>query len=272
MEIAKEELQATNEELTTLNDELRNRNLELGLVNSDLTNLLSSIKIPIIILDNELRIRRFTTIAEKVMNLIPTDVGRPLSDIKTNLELPQLEQIILEVNTSLIIKEIEVTDQWGRWYSLNIRPYKSLENKIDGVVMTLFDINTMKPSLEQLQDLRDYIAIIETIREPFLVLDGELQVKLANSSFYRIFQATPSETEDRNIFSLGDGQWDIPMLRALLEEILPKNSCFQDFKVEYDFPKIGHKVILLNARRIAGAGKLTPLILLSFADITTGPN
>jgi two-component system, chemotaxis family, CheB/CheR fusion protein len=268
METAKEELQATNEELTTVNDELRNRNLEINQVNNDLNNLLSIINIPIVILGNDLRIRRFTAMAEKVLNLIPTDAGRPLSDIKPNIDLPQLEQMILEVVDTLVIQELEVQDRWGRWYSLCIRPYKTFDNKIDGVVMTLFDINTLKPSLEQLQDSRDLVAIVETIREPFLVLDAGLRVKLANPSFYRIFQVTPSDTKNQLIFTLGNGQWDIPVLRALLEEILPKNTSFQDFKVDHHFQQIGHKVMLLNARRIVGEGNLTPLILLSFEDIT----
>jgi two-component system CheB/CheR fusion protein len=268
METAKEELQATNEELITVNDEIRNRNAEVNQVNNDLNNLLSSTNIPLIILGNDLRIRRFTAIAEKVMNLIPTDVGRPLSDIRPNFELPRLEEMILEVIDTLKIKEQEVQDRWGHWYSLCIRPYKTFENKIDGVVMTLFDINTLKPSLDQLQESRDYMAILETIREPFLILDAQFRVKLANQAFCRTFQVAPSETENQVIFSLGDGQWDIPLLRALLEEILPKNSSFHDFKVEHHFPKIGHRVMLLNARRIVGEGNLTPFISLAFEDIT----
>jgi two-component system CheB/CheR fusion protein len=168
----------------------------------------------------------------------------------------------------LKIKEQEVQDRWGHWYSLCIRPYKTFENKIDGVVMTLFDINTLKPSLDQLQESRDYMAILETIREPFLILDAQFRVKLANQAFCRTFQVAPSETENQVIFSLGDGQWDIPLLRALLEEILPKNSSFHDFKVEHHFPKIGHRVMLLNARRIVGEGNLTPFISLAFEDIT----
>ncbi|HEX3046747.1 MAG TPA: chemotaxis protein CheB [Bacillota bacterium] len=268
METAKEELQATNEELVTVNEEIRNRNAEVNLVNNDLSNLLSSTNIPIVILGNDLRIRRFTTMAEKVMNLIPTDVGRPLSDIRSNIELPQLEEMIREVIDTLAIREQEVQDRWGRWYSLCIRPYKTFDNKIDGVVMTLFDINTLKPNLDQLQESRDYMAILETIREPFLILDAGFRVKLANQAFCRTFQVAPSETENQVIFSLGNGQWDIPMLRALLEEILPKNSSFHDFKVEHTFPKIGHRVMLLNARRIVGEGHLTPFISLAFEDVT----
>jgi two-component system CheB/CheR fusion protein len=268
METAKEELQATNEELITVNEEIRNRNAEVNLVNNDLNNLLSSTNIPIVILDNNLRIRRFTAMAEKVMNLIPTDVGRPLSDIRPNIELPRLEEMIREVIDTLVIKEQEAQDRWGRWYSLCIRPYKTFENKIDGVVLTLFDINTLKPNLDQLQESRDYMAILETIREPFLILDAGFRVKLANQAFCRTFQVAPSETVNQVIFDLGNGQWDIPMLRALLEEILPKNCSFHDFKVEHHFPKIGHRVMLLNARRIVGEGHLTPFISLAFEDIT----
>jgi two-component system CheB/CheR fusion protein len=268
METAKEELQATNEELITVNDEIRNRNAELNLVNNDLNNLLSSTNIPIIILGNDLRIRRFTIMAEKIMNLIPGDVGRPLSDIRPNIELPQLETMIREVMATLMVKEQEVQDRSGRWYSLCIRPYKTFENKIDGVVITLFDINTLKPSLGQLQEARDYMAILETIREPFLILDAGLRVKLVNQAFCRTFQVGPPETENQVIFDLGNGQWDIPMLRALLEEILPKNSSFQDFQVEHHFPKIGRRVMLLNARRVVGEGNLTPFILLAFEDVT----
>ncbi|HBE80840.1 MAG TPA: hypothetical protein DDW65_24095 [Firmicutes bacterium] len=268
METAKEELQATNEELITVNDEIRNRNTELNQVNNDLNNLLSSTNIPIIILDRNLRIRRFTVMAEKIMNLIPGDVGRPLSDIRPNIELPHLEEMIREVMDTLMVKEQEVQDRLGRWYSLCIRPYKTFENKIDGVVITIFDINTLKPSMEQLQESRDYIAILDTIREPFLILDAGLRVKLANQAFCRTFRVAPSETENQVIFDLGNSEWDIPMLRALLEEILPKNSSFHDFKVEHFFSKIGRRVMLLNAQRVIGEGNLTPFILLAFEDIT----
>jgi hypothetical protein len=93
-------------------------------------------------------------------------------------------------------------------------------------------------------------------------------VKLANRSFYQTFRVSPAETEHQSIFALGNGQWNIPALRALLKKILPKDTSFSDFKVEHDFPLIGRKVMLLNARRVIGEGKLTPLILLAFEDIT----
>src|SRR5689334_3770302 len=105
LETAKEELQSTNEELTTLNEELQSRNEELSRLNSDLRNLLSSVNIPIIMLGNDFRIRRFTPVTEKVMNLIPTDIGRPISDIKSNLRIPDLKQIVGRVLDSLEIQD-----------------------------------------------------------------------------------------------------------------------------------------------------------------------
>ena len=141
LETAKEELQSTNEELTTVNEELQNRNDELTQLNNDLSNLLSSVNLPIVMLGNDLRVRRFTPMAEKVMNLIPTDIGRPITDIKPNLRVPDLKSSISHVIESLEVQEDEVEDINGRWYSMRIRPYRTLDNKIDGVVIVLLDLN-----------------------------------------------------------------------------------------------------------------------------------
>src|SRR5439155_14694016 len=135
LETAKEELQSTNEELMTVNEELQNRNDELSQLNNDLNNLLGSVNIPIIMLGNDLRIRRFTPMAEKVINLIPTDIGRPITDIKPNLKITDLRQSIARVIETLEIYEHDVEDNNGRCYSMRIRPYRTLENKIDGVVI-----------------------------------------------------------------------------------------------------------------------------------------
>jgi two-component system CheB/CheR fusion protein len=144
METAKEELQSTNEELTTVNEELQNRNDELSKVNSDLNNLLSSVNIPIIMLGNDLRVRRFTPMAEKIMNLIPSDVGRPITDIKPNVKISDLKQAIRRVIDSLEIQEIQVEDGAGRCYSMKIRPYRTLDNKIDGVVIVMLDDSRLR--------------------------------------------------------------------------------------------------------------------------------
>ena len=144
LDTAKEELQSTNEELNTLNEELHGRNEELSRVNSDLVNLLASVQIAIVIISSDLRIRRFTPMAEKVLNLIPGDLDRPIGHIKPNIDCPDLEQLILESIDSVAPVEREVRDHTGRWYSLRVRPYKSVENKIDGAVLTLFDVDVSK--------------------------------------------------------------------------------------------------------------------------------
>ncbi|HEY1765255.1 MAG TPA: chemotaxis protein CheB [Opitutaceae bacterium] len=139
LDTAKEELQSTNEELNTVNEELQSRNEELSSVNSDLINLLASVQIAIVMVNNDLRIRRFTPMAERVLNLIATDVGRPISDIKPNITCPNLETLISESIDTMSIRESECRDRNGRLYSLRIRPYKNIDNRIDGAVIALFE-------------------------------------------------------------------------------------------------------------------------------------
>ena len=140
LETAKEELQSSNEELTTLNDELENRNQELETLNNDLLNLLSSIDIPIVMLDAAVRIRRFNPGAQRALNLIASDISRPITDMKTTLQIDDLGEIITSVIDTLETREREVKDTSGRWYSLRVRPYKTVENKIDGAVLVLVEI------------------------------------------------------------------------------------------------------------------------------------
>jgi two-component system CheB/CheR fusion protein len=140
LETAKEELQSSNEELTTLNEELANRNEELADANNDLVNLLASVDLPILMLDSDLRIRRFNPGAQRVLNLIPTDAGRSIQDLKLTLDVDDLEQMIVSVIDDLEVREQEVHDRTGRSFLLRIRPYRTTENKIDGVVVVLIDL------------------------------------------------------------------------------------------------------------------------------------
>jgi len=119
------------------------------------------------------------------------------------------------------------------------------------------------------RDARQYAEnIVETVREPLVVLDADLRVISANPSFYRTFQVRSEESEGRLIYDLGNRQWDIPALRELLEEIIPQNTTFEDYEVEHDFASIGQKAMLLNARRIYVEASKTQMILLAIEDIT----
>lgn len=268
LETAKEEIQAANEELNTVNDELRRRTQEATQVSNDLQNLLNSINIPILMLGGDLQIRQFTPAVESIFNLIPTDVGRPLSDITHKLNVPNLEQQILEVIRTLNLKAQEIQDRDGHWYDMRIRPYRTMDNKIDGAVLVLIDIDDLKRSNSELIKAKDYAdAIVETLWTPLLVLNSNLRVITANRSFYDTFQVSPVQTEQYLIFELGNGQWNIPQLRSQLEEIIASNTQFQNFEIEHDFERIGRKVIRLNARKMPKIDN-TQMILLAIDDIT----
>jgi chemotaxis methyl-accepting protein methylase/signal transduction histidine kinase len=168
LETAKEEIQATNEELNTTNEELRSRNAELNLLNNDLTNLLASINIPILMLTQDLRIRRFTPMAQRLFNFIPADTGRPFSDIRASINLPSLEILILEVLETLSVKELDVQVQDGHWYTLRIRPYRTTDNQIDGVVLVMLDIDVPKRSAAKVEAARDQAETANLVKDEFL--------------------------------------------------------------------------------------------------------
>ncbi len=150
MQTAKEELQSANEELRTVNDELQARNQEVGRINDDFTNTLSSIKSPIVMLGPDLRIRRFTNAAGTLMNLIPNDLGRAFADIKPIFDLPNLSEMLLDVIATVAAREHELQDRTGRWYLVVMHPYRTADNRIDGVVLVLRDIDADKRTKEQL--------------------------------------------------------------------------------------------------------------------------
>ncbi|MDB5302557.1 MAG: two-component hybrid sensor and regulator [Phycisphaerales bacterium] len=268
LDTAKEELQSTNEELNTVNEELQGRNEELSRVNSDLTNLLASVQIAIVMVAGDLRIRRFTPMAEEILNLIPTDVGRRISDIKPKIDCPNLANLIIESIETVGVRERVVKSESGGLYMLRIRPYKNLENRIDGAVIALFDTQSDSRYSELIEAQAYAEGLLETIREPLLVLDSDLRVRSANKAFCEIFSVSASETEGQFIYDLGNRQWNIPRLRALLQDVLPKNRRIEGFRVEHEFPGMGPRVIMINARRLERGDHSPGLILLAMEDIT----
>jgi two-component system CheB/CheR fusion protein len=187
LETAKEELQAANEELTTLNEELHNRNAALATSNNDLSNVISSVSVPIIIVSADLRIRWFTPAAAKALNLIAADVGRPITDLRSALDFPELEAMVVAAVEAMDVQEREVVDRQGRWQSLRVRPYKTSENRIEGAVLTLVDITEPKTEATEARSYAE--AIVDTVHESILVLDKELRVKAANNTFFETFES-----------------------------------------------------------------------------------
>lgn len=268
LETSQEELQATNEELQIINEELHSRNSELDELNNDLQNLLSSINIPILMLDGELRIRRFTSLAQKLFNLIPTDLGRPFSDIQPNILIPHLDASILNVIETLTTSEAQIQDRTGYWYSLRIRPYRTSDNRIDGVTIGLIDIDNLKRSGALVEAARDYAnAIVETVRQPLLVLDRELRIVRANHCFYETFALTPAQAEQQSIFEVDDRVWDLPALRDLFANVLDRDTEFQDFEVAYSRASQPDRVLLFSARQLRD-DLHQQSILLAISDIS----
>jgi two-component system CheB/CheR fusion protein len=398
LETAKEELQSLNEEMITVNAELNAKIELMSDIQDDFKNLIDSSNTGTLFIDNNLRIRRYTPAAVKVYRLIAGDIGRPLADIKSNLKYDDLLADVLSVLDTLTPIEREVCTLEGAWYLARIQPYRTLDNVIAGVVLTLttvteyklaseaverseallvmtqelahlgsweFDLRTrqlalsaetyrihevdpavaptldlaislytaqartvvqaavqatldsatpyvldlpvvtakgrrstiqfrgvaiktagtavkligtcqdiserlrveqLKLSVEQLaRELAE--GIVDTVREPLLVLDSALQVVSAGQAFYQYFQVSVADTVGRKIYDLGSGQWNIPSLRHLLDEILPKALVMNDYVVEQDFPGIGARRLRLNARRIVTALGNTELILLAMVAI-----
>lgn len=150
---------------------------------------------------------------------------------------------------------------------------EELESSKEELQSTNEELTTLNQELQTRNDLlkeaRDYAeAIVGTVREPLLILGGDLSVRSANASFYDVFKISPEETVGAYVYDLGEGQWNLPRLRTLLNEVLPKNHAMQDFEVDATFSSIGHKAMLLNARRIHATANQEDLILLALEDIT----
>jgi two-component system CheB/CheR fusion protein len=267
LETAKEELQSGNEELHTVNDELRNRNAALLQSSNDFVNLLNSVNIPVIMLGSDLTIRQFTPPAERLMRLRAADVGRPIGEIRLNLMVDDIEPLIQEVADTLATKEMEVQDRSGRWHLLRLRPYRTSENKIEGVVLVLLDIDQMKRSQEALQQARDFSqAVVEAVKVPVTVLDNELRIRTANAAF-RALSALPSpELQRRSLTELLTLLWDWPNLREPLQQLV-QNGTDSVLELEHETSRPAVRYFRLVARAVHADVEAAILIVLE--DITS---
>jgi two-component system CheB/CheR fusion protein len=273
LETSKEEMQSLNEELTTVNTELQSKVEELAEANNDMQNLLNSTNIATVFLDDRLCIKRYTRKAKDVINLIDTDIGRPIGDLAAKLE-EDIESKARHVLDSLDNMEAELQSRDGRWYLMRMMPYRTTENLIDGVVITFVGIDRLKADEEMHRMSADfYETIIDAMRDPVLVLNEDLNVVTANDRFYRTFKLGPKAVENRKVYDIGRGQWNIPELRSMLETVLPEDNVFEDYELEADFGKAGRLKLILNGRKmdVHQGDEVEAMVLLAMQDVTQKP-
>ncbi|MBC2727062.1 CheR family methyltransferase [Desulfosporosinus sp.] len=268
METSREEMQSLYEEVVTVNNELQTKLNELAHSNDDMTNLLNSTEIAFIFLDSNLNIMRYTPLVPRLINIIPSDVGRPLAHLVTKLrktDIVREAQRILETYGH-IEKEVETIE--GVWYLMRLTPYRTSENMVAGVVVSFVNISKLKALNllnTELRDRRDYaFSIIEAIGFPLLVLDGDFKVITANFDFYRVFQVTPLETEGTLLSQLSKGRWNTRELEEKITTIITEGISSQSFLLDYEFPGDGNKKIYLDAYRINSKKPSADLILVIF--------
>lgn len=266
---SKEELQALNEELTALNSELQETLDRQRSMSNDLQNILDSTGVATLFLDGDLNIRFFTPTAKALFRIIATDIGRPLADLTLLAADADLLADARTVLTSIAPLGREIEAENGDWYVRRILPYRTQDDRIEGVVITFADISEMKAAERKIEAAGAYSdSIIDTIRQPLLVLDNELNLVSGNRSFYRTFAITSEEAIGKPLAASAGRHNGAAGLREFLERVQVEASHIEDYEVEIDLPIVGRRLLLLNARRLVDGTLGEHKILVAFDDIT----
>ncbi len=267
LETSKEEAQSLHEELQSVNTELHTKVDSLSEANDDLQNLMNATDIGTLFVDEELRIKRFTRAATQLVHLIASDVGRPLEDLQTTLDYPQLASDCREVLETLVPVDREMPGRDERWYQLRIAPYRTSSSSIRGLVITFIDVTERRKAQDVVDEVSSFAgAIVDGLREAIAILDDNLRVVAANARFHAKFGTDRDSTLGRRIYEVAGRQWDLLPLRRLLEEIVLADRNFDDFDAEFRLPDGQTRRLLLNARRLRQPGGGADLILLAFEE------
>ena len=268
LETSKEELQSLNEELTALNSQLHETVEQQRATSNDLQNILNSTDVATLFLDGDLRIRFFTPAAKSLFNVIASDVGRPLADLTRRFEddhlLPDAQAVL--ASHAPVRREVKADD--GSWFMRGMLPYRSDDSSVEGVVITFAGISEIKAAEGEIEAARAYLdSIIATIRQPLVVLDEELRVVSASSSFHRIFSVKPDDLIGRQLLAAAD-HLDVPALRDFLASIQDRGTTINDHEVEIELPGLGRRAFLMSARVLREEPSAKRKILVAIVDVT----
>ncbi|MBZ9749776.1 PAS domain-containing protein [Deinococcus sp. HMF7604] len=266
---SKEELQSLNEELTTINAEHHRVIHDLAQANDDLKNLLDSAGIATVFLDNALKIKRFTPQISQVINLMPVDVGRPISDISVNLQYEFLARDIARVLDTLEVFEAQVQTRDGLWYLMRITPYRTSDNFIDGVVVAFTNIHLVKSLEQQVQDTAAYAEqVLNSLHDPLLILDNDLRVLTANRALLSLLHASWAQVKGERVYNLGNFALDTPELIGLLHDVVATEEGVVDRVIDLQLPHLGRRRMKVEVEPIVSDDRAGVLLLLKLEDVT----
>ncbi|MGI4884844.1 MAG: CheR family methyltransferase [Janthinobacterium lividum] len=262
----KEEMQSLNEELMTLNMQYLAKTEEFSQTASDMKNLLDATEIATIFLDNELIIKRFTPHVGNIISLVPSDVGRPLAHFASNLRYAHLLRDAQQVLDRLTSVEANIQTTRDEWYTMRILPYRSLDNYINGAVVTFTDVTALKQLEAQLQETARFAdSLQEAVPQPSVALDAQLRVRLANPAFAQAFGLVAAEVRGQPLAALSGGAWNQPALLAQLAQLLDlahPHHHFDGLALTADFAGLGPRHVVLYGRRLLRQGQPTGQVLL----------
>lgn len=235
----KEEMQSLNEELMTMNSSYQSKAEELTRLNNDMKNLLDSTEIGTIFLDNNLTILRYTPQVKALFNVISADVGRSVTDIVFNFDFPNLKETVLNVIETLAAKEAEIKTKKGEWYNLRIMPYRTLDNFINGVVLTFTNISSLKLLENKMDTMVQYSrSIVNLMPTPALLLNNKQQITAANPAFKEYFKLNDEQLQGTSLAVVTHEFWKTILLDKLIKNF-PKEKT--SIVIDHDFPKLGHR-------------------------------
>ncbi len=238
----------------------------LAQTGNDLSNLLTSVNIPLLMLTSDLKVRQFTPPMQRLLNVRESDIGRSISEIRLQLSIEDIEPILNDVLETLGTREMEVQDREGRWNLLRVRPYRSSENRIEGLVVVLVDIDQLRRSQQELRESRDFVtSVMEGVPVPMVVLNNDCTIRTVNSAFHDLTRLRSQNLIGQSLPDLFQHLWGLDGLVDMLNTLIASDSP-NLLELEHQSTTQDRKTLLIKGKPLFIDG--SKVILLIMEDIT----